>query len=112
VRLPGRNPLLIGRIAASHGAEILVLRHPKELLAVCRERNLGLQEPVVEALLGDRPIDERRRARLRKRRNRALRVVAALLVTAALGVLGLMVEHTGPQGERDLYGRAGKVHVK
>jgi hypothetical protein len=52
VRLPGRNPFLIGRIAASYGAEILDLRHPKELLAVCRERNLGLQEPVVEALLG------------------------------------------------------------
>jgi len=52
VRLPGRNRLLIGRIAASYGAEILDLRHPKELLAVCRERNLGLQEPVVEALLG------------------------------------------------------------
>jgi hypothetical protein len=112
VRLPGRNPFLIGRIAASYGAEILDLRHPKELLAVCRKRNLGLQEPVVEALLGIEAIDERRRARLRKRRNDALRVVAALLVTAALGMLGLMVEHTGPQGERDLYGRAGKVHVK
>jgi hypothetical protein len=112
VRLPGRNPFLIDRIAASYGAEILDLRHPKELLAVCRERNLGLQEPVVEALLGIEAIDERRLARVRKRRDNALRVIAALLVTAALGVLGLMVEHTGPQGERDLYGHAGKVHLK
>jgi hypothetical protein len=41
-----------------------------------------------------------------------LRVAATVAVGAALGVLGVMVEHTGPQGERDLYGRAGKVHVK
>jgi hypothetical protein len=112
VRLPGRNPFLIERLSAAYGAEILDLRRPDELLAVCAERNLGLQESVVDDLLGAEVVEERRRARVRKRRNTALRVAATVAVGAALGVLGVMVEHTGPQGERDLYGRAGKVHVK
>ena len=62
---------------------------PDELLAVCRERRLGLQPPVVEELLGAAALAERRRARARQRRNDALRVVAALLVLALLGVLAL-----------------------
>ena len=82
VRLPGRNPFLIERLAAAYGAEVLDLRRAEELLAVCRERSLGLQEPVVEELLGAEAIAERRRARARRRRNDALRVVAALLVVA------------------------------
>jgi hypothetical protein len=112
VRLPGRNPFVIDRLAATYGAEILDLRRAEELLAVCRERNLGLQQSVVERQLGPDTIDQRRRIRARKRRNDVLRVATALLVAAALAVLGLVVEHTGPQGERDLNGRAGKVHVK
>ena len=89
VRLPGRNPFLIDRLAAAYGVEVLDLRRPEELLAVCRERRLGLQPPVVEELLGAEAIAERRRARARQRRNDALRVVAALLVLALLGVLAL-----------------------
>ena len=56
---------------------------------MCRERRLGLQEPVVEELLGAEAIAERRRARARQRRNDALRVVAALLVVALAGALAL-----------------------
>ena len=82
VRVPGRNPFLIERLAAAYGAEVLDLRRAEELLAVCRERSLGLQEPVVEELIGAEAIAERRRARARQRRNDALRVVAALLVVA------------------------------
>ncbi len=89
VRLPGRNPFLIDRLAAAYGVEVLDLRRPEELLAVCRERRLGLQPPVVEELLGAAAIAERRRARARQRRNDALRIVAALLVLALLGVLAL-----------------------
>ena len=65
VRLPGRNPFLIERLAAAYGAEVLDLRRAEELLAVCRERRLGLQEPVVEELIGAEAIAERRRARTR-----------------------------------------------
>ena len=89
VRLPGRNPFLIERLAAAYGAEVLDLRRPDELLAVCRERSLGLEEPVVEQLLGADAIAERRRARARQRRRDALRVVAALLVIALLCALAL-----------------------
>ena len=89
VRLPGRNPFLIDRLAAAYGVEVIDLRRPEELLAVCRERRLGLQEPVVEELLGPEAIQERRRARARQRRNDALGVVAALLVLALLCALAL-----------------------
>jgi hypothetical protein len=112
VRLPGRNPFLLERLAASYDAEILDLRRPGELLAVCSERNLGLREAVVAELLGPDVVRERHRARSRKRRNGALRVAAILAVGATLGGIGALVEHTGPQGERDLYGRAGKAHVR
>jgi hypothetical protein len=87
VRLPGRNPFVIERLAAAYGAEILDLRRPEELLAVCHERGLGLQEPVVEELLGAEAIAERHRARARQRRRDALRVVAALLVIGAVCAL-------------------------
>ena len=89
VRLPGRNPFLIDRLAAAYGAEVLDLRRPEELLAVCRERGLGLQEPVVEELLGAEALEEGRRARARQRRSDALRVVAALLVVALACALAL-----------------------
>jgi hypothetical protein len=91
VRLPGRNPRLIDRLGAAYGAEVLDLRRPEELLAVCRKRALGLQEPVVADLLGAEVIEERRRARARERRHDALRVAAALLVIAALSVLGVVL---------------------
>jgi hypothetical protein len=95
VRLPGRNPFLIDRLAAVYGAEILDLRRPEELLEVCRERRLGLQEPVVEELLGAEAIDERRRARARQRRNDAVRVAAALVVVALACVLALVIDAGG-----------------
>jgi hypothetical protein len=89
VRLPGRNPYAIERLASAYGAEILDLRRPEELLAVCHERRLGLQEPVVEALLGADAIAERHRARARQRRRDALRVVAAIVVIGVVCALAL-----------------------
>jgi hypothetical protein len=89
VRLPGRNPFLIDRLAAAYGAEVLDLRRPEELLEVCRERSLGLQEPVVEDLLGAEAIEAARRARARRRRDDALRLAAALLVLALACVAAL-----------------------
>lgn len=112
VRLPGRNGARIDRLGAAYGAEVLDLRRPDELLAVCRERRLGLQQPVVEELLGAAALEQRRRARARKRRNDVLRVAAALLVAAALCVLGLVVHGPGAQGNRDLYGTAAKSQAK
>jgi len=89
VRLPGRNPFLIERLAAAYGAEVLDLRRPEELLAVCRERSLGLEAPVVEELIGPEAIAELRRARARQRRDDALRVAVALLIIALVCVVAL-----------------------
>jgi hypothetical protein len=94
VRLPGRNPHVIERLAATYGARILDLRRAEQLLAVCRERGLGLGEAVVEELLGAETLAEQRRARSRRRRTDVLRAAAALAVTAALTRLGFMVDGT------------------
>jgi hypothetical protein len=110
VRLPGRNPFLIERLGAAYGVEILDLRRPAELLAVCRERGLGLHEPVVTELLGAEAIEQRRRTRARKRRGDALRIAAALLVVAVLSVLGVVVDHTGSRGNP--VRPTGKIHVR
>jgi hypothetical protein len=82
VRLPGRNPYAIERLAAAYGAEVIDLRRPEELLAVCRERHLGLQPPIVEQLIGPEVLAARHREQARRRRDDALRLAAALLVLA------------------------------
>lgn len=111
VRVPGRNPFLIERLGATYGAEILDLRRPDELLAICRERQLGLPQSVVEELLGAEAVEERRRDRARKRRNDALRVAAALLITAVLWLLGRAVD-TDPRADRNAGAAAGALHAK
>jgi hypothetical protein len=87
IRLPGRNPFLIERLGATYGAEVLDVRRPEDLLAICRERGLGLPEPVVVELIGAEAMQERRRARERMRRDAALRIALVVLVLAALWVL-------------------------
>jgi hypothetical protein len=82
VRLPGRNPYAIERLAAAYGAEVIDLRRPEELLAVCRERRLGLQEPIVEQLIGPDVLAAHHREQARRRRRDALRIAAALVVLA------------------------------
>jgi hypothetical protein len=112
VLLPRRNPRLVERLSVAYDAEVIALRRPEELVAVCAERDLGFSASVVDDLLGPEAVAERSRAHRRARRHAAGRVAAAAAVLAMLGGLGAAVEHTGPQGERDLYGRAGKVHVR
>jgi hypothetical protein len=90
VRLPGRNPYLIERLAAAYGAQVLDVRRPQELLDVCRERGLGLAEPVVHALLGPEVMAQLRAARARAHRRDALRCAAAALIFA-LCVLALIL---------------------
>jgi hypothetical protein len=83
VRLPNRNPFLIDRLSAAYGAEVIVLRRPQELLELCEDRGLGLEEPVVEELLGPEAIDGHRRAVARTRRTDRLRAAVALALCAA-----------------------------
>jgi len=89
VRLPNRNPFLIDRLCAAYGAQVIVLRRPQELLELCHDRGLGLEEPVVEELLGPEAIDGHRRAVARRRRTDRLRAAAALATCAA----GIVVTH-------------------
>jgi hypothetical protein len=110
VALPGRNAQLIRRLAARYGATVIDASRPEELLAFCRERRLGMDEHVVAGLLGIDDPGERKRAKLRKARIDALRVAAAVVISALLVALGLAVA-TDPPGERTLYGRTGEVHV-
>jgi hypothetical protein len=91
VRLPGRNPFLIDRLSAIYGAEVIDLRRPDELLAICRERGLGLAEPAVVELLGAEAIRERRRERARMRREAILRLVAAVLLVVSLCALATLL---------------------
>jgi hypothetical protein len=110
VAAPGRNAQLIRRLADRYGAAMIEVSGPDALLDACRERQLGMDEPVVADLLGLNDPDERRRAKLRKARTDALRVVAAFAVALVLVVLGLVIA-TDPPGERTLYGRTGEIHT-
>jgi hypothetical protein len=93
IRLPGRNPFLIERLGATYGAEVLDLRRPEELLAICRERSLGLTEPVVVDLIGAEAYEALRRERARARRNAIVRIALVVLILVALRVVGLIVDH-------------------
>jgi hypothetical protein len=110
VQTPGRNPHLIRRLAASYDVPIAEVHGPDELLAWCRERELGLDPAVVAELLDTGDPAERRRARRRKTRVDALRVALAVIVAGLLVVLGLQVAGD-PPSDRTLFGRAGEVHT-
>jgi hypothetical protein len=111
VAMPGRNAQLVRRLAARYGAAVIDAARSEDLLAFCRERGLGMDERVVAELLGIGDPHERERAKLRKTRTDALRVAAAVLISALLVALGLALA-TDPPGERTLYERAGEVHVR
>jgi len=103
----GDRPALVRRLADAYDVPVVQARGPAELLEWCRERSLGLDEPVVAEMLG--PAAERRRqSRSRRARADALRVAVALAVVVALLVLGLVA--TDSPGDRTLNGRAGEVH--
>jgi hypothetical protein len=99
---PGGNAALVERLAAAYDVPVVEVAGPDELLAWCRERGLGLAEPVVERLLGPQPAAERRR----RGRTNALRLVVALVVGALLVLAGLQLTS---EPDHDLYGRGGKV---
>lgn len=105
VAAPGRNGAQIARLAARYDAQVIEARGPDELLAWCRERNLGVSEAVVARLLGP----DRAKPRGISRGD-VLRVAAALLI-AALLVLGGLQFITDPPGPRTINGRTGEIHV-
>jgi hypothetical protein len=106
IATPGRNTALIGRLAERYGASVLEVSGPSELSDWCRDRSIGMSEKVVMDLLGTGDPAKRRRARFRKD---ALRVAAALAVTALLVILGLQVTPDA-DGDSPLFGRTGEIH--
>jgi hypothetical protein len=107
---PGRNEPLVRRLADAYRARVVEADDADAVVAFCRENGLGLDEATVTELLGPEG-EERRRRRRRKARDDALRLAAAIALTALLVVIGLQVA-TDPPGERVLHGRTGEIHVK
>jgi hypothetical protein len=105
---PGRNAKLVARLGERYGAEVIEVTGPDGLLAWCRDRGLGLEEPVLDRLLGADRVLERRKARRQGRRKDAFRVASALAVTASLLSLGLAFA-SGPPSADGVYGRTGWV---
>jgi hypothetical protein len=103
--LPGRNGPLVRRLGERYGVPVVPVARPTDVLAWCRERGLGLDEAVVDELIGGG--EERRRARRRRRRADALRVAAAIAVSVGLFVAGHQVADDGP-GPHERWGRTGK----
>jgi hypothetical protein len=107
---PGANASLVRRLAERHGAEVAPVDGEQELVEWCRERQLGLSEPVVAELLGPGPAAAARRSRKRRTRNTMLRLALAVAVAGGLVALGLGLQND-PPGERVLNGRTGEIHV-
>jgi hypothetical protein len=107
---PGRNARLIRELASDYRADVIELRKPQELLAHCQAHKLGLDESVVDELLAPGEGERCRRARRRRARANALRVVAAVVIGLVMWVLG-MRQLADPHGTRVLYGRTGAVTV-
>jgi hypothetical protein len=103
----GRNPGQVRRLAAVYGVPVVEAGRPHDLVDWCRERGLGLAEPVVAGLLGGAALAERRRERRRRKRLAALRTAAMLAVVALLLAIGLVA--TDSPGDRTLSGRTGEV---
>jgi hypothetical protein len=110
VLAPGRNAGLAHRLADAYGVPIVEARGPDDVMRWCDERGLGLAEPVVAELLGADELDSQRRARRAAERRGALRIAAAIVVTALLLVAGLIA--TSDPGDRTLSGRTGEIRQR
>jgi len=82
---PGGHAARVRRVAAAHGARVLEVSGPDDLLAHCRVEHLGFDASTVERMLGPQLAAERDSRRTRARR----RAVRALAVTALLGALAI-----------------------
>jgi hypothetical protein len=67
IATPQAHTARIRRLAERYGTPVIAISGPRELLAWCRERSLGMGEDVVAELLGTDLETERRRARFPRR---------------------------------------------
>jgi hypothetical protein len=111
VLTPLRNRALVGRLADAYDAEIAEVRGAKELVTWCHERDLGLEPGAVDRLLGPGTAARSHRERVRRTR----RLVAGLLAWLVLSVVlafAAVAAMPDPKGPHDVYGRAGRIHIK
>jgi hypothetical protein len=94
-----------------YGAEIVEADGPEDIVALCRDRGIGLEEATVMQLLGPDTTEKWRRARRDRTRSDLVRLAAALIVVALLVVAGLTLA-ADPPGERVLKGRTGEITVE
>lgn len=107
---PGRHERLIRELAREYAVDVLELRRPDDLLGHCRRHGLGLEESVVDRLLGPDEAARLHRARRHKARTDVVRVAVALLIAVVMCAAGMLLIHD-PHGTRVLHGRAGTVVV-
>ena len=98
------NAALLGRLAEAYQAEVVAVGGAGEVVAWCREHDLGLDPAVVDELLGPEGLAAVRRAR-RATRLRVAGVAFAIVIAILLGL-----EFTADPGDRPLFGRTGPVH--
>jgi hypothetical protein len=108
---PGSNTALVHRLAERYGTRVIDVSGPRELLAWCRERSVGMSDEVISDLLDTGSPAERRRARFRGRAKTGLRVAAAFAVAGLLVVLGL-VSPLNSDDNGTVRGRAGEVQLR
>jgi hypothetical protein len=111
ILLPGRNAGLLDRLSRVYGTEVVAVRRPAELVTWCRERGLGLSPAVVDDLLGAGTTRAWQRASRRGARIALARVLAALIVTLALGAIAYAAL-PDPPGPHWVYGRTGRHLVE
>jgi hypothetical protein len=97
---PGRNAEQVRRLAREYGVDAIEIRGASDLLEWCRERGLGLSEPVVRDLVGP----------VKRRKSGALRVAAALAIAGALVVAGIELIPP-PESGKTLNGRSGEIRT-
>jgi hypothetical protein len=104
---PGRNASRADRLARRYRAEVVRVSDADALLAWCKERGLGLDERTIDDLLGPENESERRRSQRLMRRRDALRIAAAVALSAAVVAAAWALEGgSSPVGHR-ICGRTG-----
>jgi hypothetical protein len=107
VLLPGGNARRLERLAETYDLELLRVDGPEALLAHCRERGLGLDQRVVDELVGTESLTARRHERRRRGVLAAVGIAAAAVALAGIAV----AVDPGTEHGKVLKGRAGEVRV-
>jgi hypothetical protein len=107
VLLPNRDARRLERLAEAYDVELLRLDGPRELLADCRERSLGLAQSVVTELVDTESLAANRRQRRRRAVLTGVSLAAAAVVLAGIAI----AVDPGVEHGKVLNGRTGEIRV-